>query len=381
MAWTFYTEEQKALAESYRQAAREHIKPLVRRVDAEDKLPRELLDKLIAPPFSLTALSVPKRFGGLELGKVEVCIVAEEMGYALPCLVPFLEIAQLYTYVLKSGGTDEQQERFLSRLAKGDKGCYALTDEGAGSDPLAMKTTATKKGDEFILRGKKRLITFADLADLMAVFAYEDPSLGAKGISAFILETRSPGVKLLRHCRTLGLKGHRAWDIELRDVRVPAGNRIGQKGDGLKLAFKALNNTRISLSFGYVGLARAALELAIEHARTRQVSGKPIGTHQAISFLIAETAAEVDAARLLALRAAVLAQQTDRHRKETSMAKFYAAEALIRAVDTANRVLGGSGSDPDLDAERYLRDAYSWISAQGTPEVQKITASRELLGF
>jgi alkylation response protein AidB-like acyl-CoA dehydrogenase len=381
MAWTFYTEEQKALAESYRQAAREHIKPLVRRVDAEDKLPRELLDKLIAPPFSLTALSVPKRFGGLELGKVEVCIVAEEMGYALPCLVPFLEIAQLYTYVLKSGGTDEQQERFLSRLAKGDKGCYALTDEGAGSDPLAMKTTATKKGNEFILRGKKRLITFADLADLMAVFAYEDPSLGAKGISAFILETRSPGVKLLRHCRTLGLKGHRAWDIELRDVRVPAGNRIGQKGDGLKLAFKALNNTRISLSFGYVGLARAALELAIEHARTRQVSGKPIGTHQAISFLIAETAAEVDAARLLALRAAVLAQQTDRHRKETSMAKFYAAEALIRAVDTANRVLGGSGSDPDLDAERYLRDAYSWISAQGTPEVQKITASRELLGF
>jgi butyryl-CoA dehydrogenase len=381
MAWTFYTEEQKALAESYRQAAREHIKPLVRRVDAEDKLPRELLDKLIAPPFSLTALSVPKRFGGLELGKVEVCIVAEEMGYALPCLVPFLEIAQLYTYVLKSGGTDEQQERFLSRLAKGDKGCYALTDEGAGSDPLAMKTTATKKGNEFILRGKKRLITFADLADLMAVFAYEDPSLGAKGISAFILETRSPGVKLLRHCRTMGLKGHRAWDIELRDVRVPAGNRIGQKGDGLKLAFKALNNTRISLSFGYVGLARAALELAIEHARTRQVSGKPIGTHQAISFLIAETAAEVDAARLLALRAAVLAQQTDRHRKETSMAKFYAAEALIRAVDTANRVLGGSGSDPDLDAERYLRDAYSWISAQGTPEVQKITASRELLGF
>lgn len=381
MAWTFYTEEQKALAERYRQAAREHIKPLVRKVDEDDKLPQDLLKKLVEPPFSLTALSVPKRFGGLEMGKVEVCIIAEEMGYALPCLVPFLEIAQLYSYVLKSGGTGGQQERFLSRLAKGDKGCYALTDEGAGSDPLAMQTTATREGDEFVLRGKKRLITFADLADLMAVFAYEDKSAGAKGISAFILETRTQGVKLLRHCKTLGLKGHRAWDVELDNVRVPAENRIGEKGDGIKLAFKALNNTRISLAFGYVGLARAALELAIEHARTRQVAGKPIGVNQAISFMIAETAAEVDAARLLALRAAVKAGQAGRHRKETAMAKFYAADALIKAVDTANRVLGGSGSDPDLDAERYLRDAYSWISAQGTPEVQKITASRELLGF
>jgi len=381
MARTFYTEEQKALAERYRQAAREHIKPLVRKVDEDDKLPQDLLKKLVEPPFSLTALSVPRRFGGLEKGKVEVCIIAEEMGYALPCLVPFLEIAQLYTYVLKAGGTDEQQERFLSRLAKGDKGCYALTDEGAGSDPLAMQTTAAREGDEFILRGKKRLITFADLADLMAVFAYEDKSAGAKGISAFILETRTKGVKLLRHCRTLGLKGHRAWDVELDNVRVPVENRIGNKGDGIKLAFKALNNTRISLAFGYVGLARAALELAVEHARTRQVAGKPIGVNQAISFMIAETAAEVDAARLLALRAAVLAGQTERHRKETAMAKFFAADALIKAVDTANRVLGGSGSDPDLDAERYLRDAYSWISAQGTPEVQKITASRELLGF
>jgi alkylation response protein AidB-like acyl-CoA dehydrogenase len=338
MAWTFYTDEQKALAESYRQAAREHVKPLVRKVDEDDRLPQELLKKLVEPPFSLTGLSVPRKFGGLEMGKLEVCIIAEEMG-------------------------------------------YALTDEGAGSDPLAMKTTATLEGDGFVLRGKKRLITFADLADLMAVFAYEDKSAGAKGISAFIIDTKTPGVKLLKHCKTLGLKGHRAWDVELDGVRVPKNNRIGQKGDGLKLAFKALNNTRISLSFGYVGLARAALELAIEHAKTRQVAGKPIGVHQAISFLIAETAAEVDAARLLSLRAAVLAGQTERHRKETSMAKFYAADALIKAVDTANRVLGGSGSDPDLDAERYLRDAYSWISAQGTPEVQKITASRELLGF
>lgn len=381
MAWTLYTEEQKALAERYREAAREHIIPRVREVDRKDRIPPDLIEKLVNPPFSLTALSIPKRFGGLEMSKVGVCIVAEELGYALPCLVPFLEIAQLYSYVLNLAGTEEQRERFLSRLAKGAKGCYALTDEGAGSDPISMKTTARKEGGAYFLRGRKRLITFADIADLFAIFASEDPSLGAKGVSAFIVEKGAPGLKLLRHCETLGLKGHRAYDIELDDVKVPEENRIGGKGDGLRLAFKVLNKTRISLSFGYVGLARASIELAIRHAQDRMVQGRPIGERQAVSFAITEAAIRVDAARLLAYRAAVLSERSDKHRKETSMAKSYSADALVRAVETANRVLGGYGSDVRYDAERHLRDAYTWISAQGTPEVQKIIASRELLGF
>jgi hypothetical protein len=307
--------------------------------------------------------------------------VAEEMGYALPCLVPFLEIAQLYTHVLKLAGTDEQQERFLSKLAKGAKGCYALTDEGSGSDPASMKTTARADGNSFVLRGKKRIITFADIADLFAVFATEDPALGADGISAFIIEKDAPGLKLAYHCKALGLMGHRAWDIEFDDVRVPFENRIGKKGDGLRLAFKVLNKTRISLSFGYVGLARAAMEKAVEFARSRVVQGRPIAEHQAISFAITDAAIKVDAARLLAYRAAVLSEKTDRHRKETSMAKAYAAEALVAAVNMENRVLGGYGGDERFEAERHLRDAYSWISAQGTIEVQKVIASRELLGF
>ncbi len=381
MAWTFYTEEQKTLAETYRKAAGEHIAPRAREIDENDRIPSDLLERLVQPPFSLTALSIPRRFGGLQMSKVEVCIVAEEIGYALPCLVPFIETAQLYTYVLSSGGTDEQQKRFLSRLAKGAKGCYALTDEGAGSDPTSMKTTAQLDGDSFVIQGKKRLITFADIADLFAVFASEDTSLGARGISAFLVEKGTPGLKLVHHCKTLGLKGHRAYDIELDGVRVPVANRIGGKGEGLRLAFKALNNTRISLSFGYVGLARKAVELAVEHARTRKVQDRPIGEFQAMSFPIVDAAIEVDAARLLSYRAAVLSERAQRHRKETSMAKAFAAQALIRAVDTANRVLGGYGGDVRYEAERYLRDAYTWISAQGTPEVQRVTVSRELLGL
>lgn len=379
MAWTFYTDEQRALCERYRKSSAEHIAGRVAEVDKTDRLPADLLETLVEDPFRLTALSIPHRFGGLGMSNVEVCIVAEEMGYVLPCLVPFLEIAQLYTYVLKLGGTDEQQERFLSRLAQGAKGCYALTDEGPGSDPASMKTEALRDGDHFVLSGKKRLVTFADIADLFAIFATEDPALGPRAISAFIVEKGTEGLKLVKHCECLGLKGHRAYEIELDNVRVPFDNRIGEKGDGLRLALKVLNNTRISLSFGYVGLARAALELAIEHAKTRRVQGRPIGDHQAISFAITEAATDVEAARLLAYRAAVLSDRTPLHRKETSMAKFFSANALIRAVDTTNRILGGYGPDVRYAAERFLRDAYSWISAQGTVEVQKTIASREIL--
>jgi alkylation response protein AidB-like acyl-CoA dehydrogenase len=379
MAWTFYTEQQRELALRYRQLAKEHILPRVREVEENDRVPADLIEKLLAPPFSLSALSVPEHLGGPGFGKVEVCIVAEEIGYVLPCLAPFLEVAQLYSHVVEVGGAEEQQALFLKPLTEGAMGCYSLTDEGPGSDPAGLKTTARPTERGFVLRGTKRLVTFAETGDLFAVFANEDPSLGPKGISAFVLEKGMPGIKLARQCKAMGLRGHRSWEVELRDVEVPLVNRIGGRGDGLRIAFKVLNTTRISLSFGYVGLARAALDLAIEHAKTRMVGGKPIGRQQAVSFPIAEVATEVDAARLLAYRAAVLSEQTGRHRKETSMAKAYAADAMIHAVDTANRVLGGYGGDIRYGAERYLRDAYTWIAAQGTPEVQKVVTARELL--
>ena len=379
MAWTFYTDEQRALAERYREAAKEHIGPRVREVEQNDRVPADLLERLAAPPLSLTALSVPKHLGGPGFGKVEVCIVAEEIGYALPCLAPFLEVAQLYTHVVKVGGTEEQKERFLKPLAGGAMGCYSLTDEGPGSDPAGLKTKAVRTDEGFVLNGRKRLVTFAETGDLFAVFATEDPSLGPKGISAFVVEKGMPGFKLDTQCKAMGLRGHRSWEVDLEDVEVPFINRIGGRGEGLRIAFKVLNTTRISLAFGYVGLARAALDLAISHAKTRMVGGRPIGDQQAVSFPITEVATEVDAARLLAYRAAVLSERTGRHRKETSMAKAYAADAMIHAADTANRILGGYGGDLRFDAERYLRDAYTWIAAQGTPEVQKVVVGRELL--
>ena len=379
MAQYFYTDEQRELQQTYREATREHILPMVGQIDETDRIPKELVDKLVRPPFSLTALSVPKKFGGLEMDKVSVCVIAEEIGYGCPALIPFLEIAQLYTHVILLGGTEEQQDRFLTRIARGDIGCYALTDEGPGSDPASMKSTAVAEGDEFVLNGKKRLITFADMSDLYAIFASEDPSQKGRGISAFIIEKGAPGLKLTRHCKCMGLKGHRAYNLELENLRVPAENRIGKTGDGLRLALKVLNKTRISLAFGYVGLARAALDAAVAFAKEREIAGKFLSDRQSVQFALAELAARIDAARLLAYRASYMSERTDDHRKQTSMAKFFCGDTLIAAVDLASRIYGGFGGDMDYPVERYLRDAYTWIAAQGTNDVQKLIVSREIL--
>jgi len=379
MANTFYTVEQKKLQGTYREAVREHIAPLVKQIDQTDRIPPELVKKLVEAPFSLTALSVPKKFGGLEMDKVSVCVIAEEIGYGCPALIPFLEIAQLYTHVILLGGTERQQERFLTRIARGDIGCYALTDEGPGSDPASMKSTAALDGDSFVVNGMKRLITFADMSDLFAIFANEDLAKGAKGISAFIVEKGTPGLELTKHCECMGLKGHRAYNLAFTDMRIPAENRIGKTGDGLRLALKVLSKTRISLAFGYVGLARAAFEAAAAFAQKREIAGKVLADKQNIQFNLAELATRIDAARLLAYRAAVLSGQTYEHRKETSMAKYFAGDTLIAAVDLANRIHGGFGGDTDYPVERYLRDAYTWIAAQGTNDVQKLIISREIL--
>jgi len=379
MADIFYSPEQKQLQAIYREAVREHIIPRVREIDETDRIPKDLVEKLLKPPFSLTALSVPKRLGGLEMDKVSVCIIAEEIGYGCPALIPFLEIAQLYTHVILLGGTPEQQERFLTRIAKGNIGCYALTDEGPGSDPASMKSTAALDGKDFVLNGKKRLITFADMSDLFAIFANEDPSQGAKAISAFIVEKGAPGLKLTKHCECMGLKGHRAYNFTMENMKVPQENRIGKTGEGLRIALKVLTKTRISLAFGFVGLARAAYEASVDFAKKRQIAGKALSERQTVQFALAELATRIDAARLLAYRAAYLSDRTDNHRKQTSMAKYFAGDTLIIAVDLANRIHGGFGGETDYPVERYLRDAYTWIAAQGTNDVQKLIISREIL--
>jgi alkylation response protein AidB-like acyl-CoA dehydrogenase len=380
MAETFYTKEQIALRDKYRALVKEHITPRVKEIDEKDRIPKDLVEKLAKEPFHLPALSVPKKYGGHEIGKVDVCIIAEEIGYGCPAVIPFLEIAQLYTYVLKLGGTEDQKKRFLGRIAAGEIGCYALTDEASGSDPASMKSTATKTKDGFVLNGRKRLISYADFSDIFALFASEDLKEGGKAISAFMVDKGTPGLHLDKHNVLSGLRGHRAYELKLENLKVPFENRIGEKGDGLKLALRVLSNTRISLSFGHIGLARAALEVAIKFAKERIIAGQPISKNQGISFPLAEIASEIDAARLMAYRAAVLSERGVDHRKETSMAKMLCGRVMIRSAEQANLVLGGFGADQEYPIERNLRDAFAWIAAQGTPEIHRVIVAREILG-
>lgn len=357
--------------------AREVI-PLSEKIDQDDVISETLIEKLLAPPMRLTALSVPKEYGGMELSTLDICIIAEQVGYACPALIPLLEIAQLFTHGLLLGGTERQKGNYLSRLSKGMLGCYALTDEGPGSDPAGMKTTAKKTEKGYLLNGKKRLVTFADISEFYIIFAKTSPEKGGKGISGFIIDGRPEGLIFESHVKTMGLRGHRAFNIVFDNMPVSDQNLLGKADEGLRLALKILNTTRISLSAGYTGLASAAFDAALKFAKQRFVAGKPIIENQAIAFPLSELAAKIDASRLLTYRAALMCDKGIKHRKETSLAKFYAGETLVQAVELASRILGAYGASSEYPVERYLRDAFSWIAAQGTIEVQKLIVTREL---
>jgi alkylation response protein AidB-like acyl-CoA dehydrogenase len=361
------TKEERAFQEEVAEFVTRQIAPRAEEIDRQDRVPDEVFEALNA----YTTLTYPQEYGGSGKGETYACIVVEEVGAACPALVPYLEVAQLFGIAVLLDGREDQKQRYLTRLADGKVGAYALTDEGPGSDAAHLTTTATRAGGGYRLRGKKRNITFFDLAEFLVVFASSE-----QGVTAFLLDAPWQGIDVVRRSEWIGLRGHKAWDFTL-DVEVPESQRLGAEGQGLKLALEVLNHSRISLAAGHCGLARSALGLAQQFAIEREVGGRPLWKNQAVGFAIVEAQARVEAARLLAYRAARMSEQGMMHRRETAQAKFFAAEALLGAVDVGNRVLGGFSGHRDTPAERYLRDAYSWVAAQGTIEVQKLTVAME----
>jgi alkylation response protein AidB-like acyl-CoA dehydrogenase len=367
MTDVFLTNDERAFQEEIREFTAKVITPRADEIDRQDQVPDDVFKALNA----YTALNYPTEYGGHGKGETYACIVVEEVGAACPALVPYLEVAQLFGIAVDLQGRDDQKERYLTRLAAGEVGAYALTDEGAGSDPANIGTTATQVSGGYRIKGKKRHITFFDLAQFLVVFARSE-----QGLTAFLVDAPWDGIKVVRRSEWIGLRGHKAWDLEL-DFEVSEDQRLGEEGRGLNLALEVLNHSRISLAAGHCGLARSAVELAQRFATERQVGGRPLWQQQGIGFPIVEAKARVEAARLLAYQAARMSEQGLKHRRETAQAKFYAAEALLGAVDVCNRVLGGLGGHLDTPGERYLRDAYSWVAAQGTNEIQKLTALSE----
>ncbi len=326
-------------------------------------------------------MAVPEQYGGAGLDSVSYALAVEEISRGCASTGVIMSVNNsLYCDPLLKYGSEEQKREFLVPFARGEKlGCFGLTEPEAGSDAAAQKTTAVRKGNEYVINGSKNWITNGPKADAIVLFAMTDRSAGHKGISAFVVPTDSPGFNRNPPDRKMGISAALSCSIFFEDCRVPARNLLGREGDGFKIAMSTLDGGRIGIAAQAIGIARAAFEEAVEYAGVRQTFGKPIREHQAIQFMIADMATEIDAARLLMLQAALLKDRGVRHSLESSMAKLYASEMASRVANKGLQIHGGQGYSKEFDAERHVRDARITEIYEGTSEIQRLVISGSLI--
>jgi alkylation response protein AidB-like acyl-CoA dehydrogenase len=318
---------------------------------------------------------------GWELDTVSYCLVMEELGVADSSVRGIVSVnVGLVGKTIKRWGTDEQRDEWIPKLGSGEGlGCYALTEPGAGSDPASIAARAVRDGDDWLISGQKIFITLGTWAKLALVFA-RTADEGARGLTCFLVPTDSPGFEARPIKGKLGLRAQDTGELFLERVRVPDSARLGGEGEGFKVAMSALDNGRISLAAGCVGIARGCLDASVRYAKERVQFDRPIARFQLVQDLLADIAVEADAARLLTWRAAVLADAGERHTLESSVAKYYASEVSVRAANAAVQVHGGYGYVDEYPVGKYLRDARVTTLYEGTSQVQKLIIGRALTG-
>jgi alkylation response protein AidB-like acyl-CoA dehydrogenase len=365
------TQEQELIRASAREFCEQEIVPHARDWDRHEDIDRALVRKLADVGY----------LGGWELDTISYALVMEELGRADSSVRGIVSVnVGLVGKTIAKWGTHEQKEEWLQKLASGEAlGCYALTEPGSGSDPASLATQAARDGDDWVLSGSKLFITLGSWAGLALVFARSGGE-GARGLTCFLVPTDSPGFAATRIKGKLGLRAQDTAELVLDGVRVPDSNRLGAEGDGFKVAMSALDHGRISLAAGCVGIAQGCLDSCLRYAGERQQFGKPIAAHQLVQDLIADIAVECDAARLLTWRAAALADAGKRHTLESSVAKYYASEASVRAANAAVQVHGGYGYIDEYPVGKYLRDARVTTLYEGTSQIQKLIIGRALTG-
>ena len=374
------------LAETHREiqrvcrefAARELI-PNARRWDEKHEFPREAVQKLAE--LSLLGVAVPERYGGAGLDNVAYALAMEEISRGCASTGVIMSVNNsLYCDPVLKYGTEEQKREFLIPFARGEKlGCFGLTEPEAGSDAASQKTVAVRKGDDYVINGSKNWITNGPVADAIVLFAATDRSKGHRGVSAFAVPTSTPGFTRAAPDRKMGISAALSCSIFFEDMKVPARNLLGQEGEGFRIAMSTLDGGRIGIAAQALGIARAAYEEALAYSGERKTFGKPIREHQAIQFMLADMATEIEAARLLTLRAALLKDRGVRHSAESSMAKLYASEMASRVANQGLQIFGGQGYSKEFDAERHVRDARITEIYEGTSEIQRIVISAHLL--
>jgi len=372
-------EEHKMIRDTIRDFAEKEIAKIADKNDEEEKFPKETIKKLAELGF--LGMEIPPEYGGAGTDSISYVIAIEELSRICPAHGVIVSVNNsLVCYGLYKFGNEEQKKKFLTPLAKGEKiGAFALTEPHAGSDASNLLTIAKKEGDEYVINGKKVWVTNGPEADYILVFAVTDKEKKHKGITCFIADCNLPGIIKSPPEKKLGIRSAHSCEITFENYRIPAQNRLGEEGEGFKIAMSILDAGRIGIAAQAVGIAQAALEHSIRFARERKAFGVPIVEHQAISFYIAEMATKIQAARLLTYYAAWKKQRGEKFTKEASMAKLYASEVAMWATTKAIQIHGSMGYSREHPIQRFFRDAKVTEIYEGTSEIQKIVISREIL--
>jgi acyl-CoA dehydrogenase len=371
------TEEQKELRRLAHDFAAREIRPREAECDAEQRHPAEVIAH--AHELGLMNLHVPAQYGGLGLSAFDGMLVGEEINWGCTGIGTSILANGLGAAPVILFGSPEQKTHWLTPLAEQPILCsFALTEPGAGSDVAALRSTAVREGDEYVLNGSKTFITNAGYADWTVVFAKTDPSKGHRGISAFIVPMDAPGVTIEQHLDKMGQRATDTSAFALQDVVVPAANRIGEEGQGFKLAMQTLDFTRPGTAIGAVGVAQAAYELAVEYAKERVTFDMPIAMHQGVNFMIADMATEIEAARLLTWQAAWMLDRGERATLYSSFAKRFAADTAMKVTTDAVQVFGGYGYMKEYPVEKLMRDAKLFQIYEGTSQIQRLVIAKEI---
>jgi alkylation response protein AidB-like acyl-CoA dehydrogenase len=373
------TPEQELIRDSAREFCDREIVPYSREWDRSERMDEGIVTKLADIGFLGCAL--PEEHGGMGLDTVSYCLVMEELGRADSSVRGIVSVNNgLAGKTIAKWGTEEQRAEWLPQLASGQAlGCYGLTEPGSGSDPASLVTRATRDDGDWVIDGSKIFITLGSWAGVALVFARTGGE-GPRGITCFLVPTDSPGFSARKIDGKLGLRAQDTAELFFDGVRVPDAARLGDEGAGFKVAMSALDNGRISLAAGAVGVARACVEASTTYAAERKQFGKPLAQFQLIQELIADMAVETEAARMMAWRAAALADAGQSYTLAASQAKYYASEVAVRAANAALQVHGGYGYVDEFPVARYLRDARVLTLYEGTSQIQKLLIGRALTG-
>jgi len=360
-----------------REFAQSEILPIAAEYDRKAEVPLHILAK--AQAAGLLNVTIPKEYGGMSYGALESAIIAEELGASCVGISITLMVNGLALTPIQIAGNEEQKAKFLRPVAENAQlAAFCLTEREAGSDAGAIKTAALPDGDDFVINGQKCFITSGGLAEIMIVFALTDPDKGPRGVSVIVVPADTPGIRVTKVEDKMGQRASNTAELTFENVRVPQANLLGKRGRGFPIALSTLDFGRSGVAALSVGLARAALERATAYAKEREQFGAPIIMNQGVSFMLADMAMKVEAARLLAWQAAWLADQGERATLESAMAKCFASDTAMDVATSAVQIFGGNGYMRDYPVEKLMRDAKLLQIYEGTNQIQRMIIARQL---